>query len=355
MPIYALGGDHMREAGAELIEASTEDAVMLAGSIRKILDHKARLRRLRAWLADHPLAAHVPVDSPAANWSICELLREVQPRAKIVHLVAPQVWAWATWRVQKLRRLTNHVLCLLPFEPEWLTERGIPCTFVGHPLMDVPPIPEALFDEPRSSIRRVALLPGSRMAEIQRNWPTMLEVFLRLRREHPQLKGEVAAVHHRAAAMVRRIAQRAVPMRVWSKSIQIRVGEAEHILRWADVVMVVSGTATLQVAAHRKPMVVLYNVGWLSWNLFGRWLVETRTFSLPNLIGRLEDTEPIVPEFVPHFRGVEPIASVLERLLTDERARREQRERLSRVRGWFEGVSFAEAASNRLLEVVEKG
>ncbi len=136
VPIWAFGGGRMEAAGATLIERTTDRAVMLAGIAVQARRHQRRLAALKRWLADHPLAVHVPVDSPAANWSICRLVRRQASDASIVHLAAPQLWAWATWRVRRLRRLTDRVLCLLPFEPAWFARRGIPGVFVGHPLFD---------------------------------------------------------------------------------------------------------------------------------------------------------------------------------------------------------------------------
>ena len=134
--VWALGGPKMLAAGADLIETTTDNPAMLLGAASQARAHQQRLKRLTKWLNDHKLAALVPVDSPAANWSICKLVRKTQPAAKIIHLAAPQLWAWAPWRIKKLRRLTDHVLCLLPFEPDWFTARGVRATFVGHPLFD---------------------------------------------------------------------------------------------------------------------------------------------------------------------------------------------------------------------------
>ena len=99
----------MRRSGAELIESTTDRAMMLAGAATQAYEHLKRLGRLKKWLLDNKITAFVPTDSPAANWSICAKVRRHQPEAKVVHLVAPQLWAWAPWRVKKLRRLTDHV------------------------------------------------------------------------------------------------------------------------------------------------------------------------------------------------------------------------------------------------------
>lgn len=348
MKIWALGGPKMAAAGAELIETTTEHPVMLAGALGQAWAHRQRLKRLERWLASHPLAALVPTDSPAANWSICKLVRKRQPQARIVHLAAPQIWAWASWRIHKLRRLTDHVLCLLPFEPPWLGERGVVGTFVGHPIFehgDPPPTLPA-----GSSIQGdliLALLPGSRRGELHKNWPTMLQAFVQLRRKYPQLAGYVAAVNRPARQWLTEASQGQ------EAGLHILEGRTDEIISRADVVLAVSGTVTLQVAWHRKPMAAMYNVSRLMWNLLGRWLVSARTFALPNIIAAADGRERLVREFIPHFGAVAPIVAELDRLLSDPAARAAQRARLEEVCVHFQDRPFGQLAAAKLLEVVE--
>ena len=136
---------------------------MLGGALGQIRAHRQRVARMRQWLSTHAIDALVPVDSPAANWAMCKLTRSLHPKAKIIHLAAPQIWAWARWRIRKLRRLTDHVLCLLPFEPKWFGDRGVPCSFVGHPLyqMTTPPAAPA---SPLASSQATTLLSAPRLA-----------------------------------------------------------------------------------------------------------------------------------------------------------------------------------------------
>jgi len=136
--IYGLGGPRMEAAGAELLEHTSQHGTMFLETLRQGWSHHQRLKRVREWLGEHRITVLVPVDSPAGNWSICRTVREMQPDARIIHLVAPQIWAWAPWRIRRLRRLTDHVLCLLPFEQPWLTDRGVHATFVGHLAFDPP-------------------------------------------------------------------------------------------------------------------------------------------------------------------------------------------------------------------------
>jgi len=351
--IWALGGHKMRQAGATLLGNTTEQAVMLTGAVSQVWTHRQRLKRLKQWLADHEIAALVPVDSPAANWSICGLVRRCQPQAKIVHLVAPQLWAWAPWRIRKLRRLTDHVLCTLPFEPRWLGQRGVNATFVGHRVFnsDWSKGSTGHSDLAQRGSPTIALLPGSRVKEIQTNWPTMLNAFVQLRQQHPKLRGLVAVTNDQAAQLVRSAIGHTPALQGCPESLDIKTQYTDEVLARADVVLVVSGTATLQVAAHRKPMVVLYNVNWWTWQMLGRWLVKTRTFSLPNLIAQANGARQVVQEFVPHFGAVKPVAHALDELLGSPDKRQQQMQAYNQIAQQFAGRRFDQTAAQALIQI----
>ena len=349
--IHALGGEAMQNAGATLIEQTTEDAAMLGNAIRKAVWHRRLVRLTHRWLSEHPVIGHVPVDSPAANWAMCKAVRRRWPNAKVIHLVAPQLWAWAKWRLPKLRRATDRVMCLLPFEPDWFERHRVPAVFVGHPLFDRP-ITDHVSLEVVSRLGgggrpRIALLPGSREAEIRANWPTMLEVYRRLAEQHPHLHGVVAAVNAKGESLVRELSGSD-----WIASLQTVVGETDSALAWSDLTLAVSGTATLQVAAHHKPMVVLYNIEKWSWLLVGRHLVDTRTFSLPNLIGESVGLGRVVPEFVPHFGDADPVFEAVNQLASDPAARDGQSKVLAKVCDAFAGPRFAEVAADQVTSVL---
>lgn len=349
-PVYGLGGPDMHNAGAELIETTTDRAAMLLGAAAQARQHWLRLGRLKQWLAEHRIGALVPTDSPAANWSICAMVRKHQPHARIVHLVAPQLWAWAPWRVRKLRRLTDHVLCLLPFEPDWFSRRGVKASFVGHPLYDriAPQKSPPAQDLPVTNGPKVALLPGSRHSEVSRNWPTMLEAYKRLHAAHPGLKAVVAASDIARAHQVELMS----PMGVLPRAMRMVTGDADAVLNWADAALVVSGTATLHAAAHGTPMVVVYNVKRYEWHLVGRWVVTTRTLSLPNLIGESMGLGRIVPELMPHFGDVDALTRTVEPLLHKGEARAKQHRAFATIRERFTQQRFARAATEVLLGVV---
>jgi len=351
-PIYALGGSHMQAAGAELIETTTDKATMLAGTLGQVNQHLKRLKRLKQWLETHPIDAVIPTDSPAANWSICSLVRKQQPEAKVVHLVAPQLWAWAPWRIRKLRRLTDHVLCVQPFEPAWFGQRGVRASFVGHPLYDRIPAEKKPADPqlPQTSGPKLALLPGSRQSEIKQNWPTMQMAYRRLHASHKDLCAVVAATDEARAHQIELLS----PMGVLSRSVTMRTADADAVLNWADAALVVSGTATLHAAAHGTPMAVFYNVKRWEWHLVGRWLLNTDTMSLPNLNSQSMGLGRVVPELIPHFGDPDTLARAVEPLLRDGDARHKQLDALAKIRAAFSAMQFEKAAADKLLEVVDR-
>lgn len=349
-PIYALGGPAMQKAGAQLIETTTEHAVMLAGAAAQASQHLKRLGRLKKWLADHPIQALIPTDSPAANWSVCGAVRKTQPDAKIVHLVAPQLWAWAPWRIRKLRRLTDHVMCLFPFEPDWFESRGVRASFVSHPLYarisgERTPPGEAM---PKTKGPRLALLPGSRHSEIKHNWPTMLTAYRRLHASDNNLTAVVAATDSARAHQVELMS----PLGVLPRGVQMVVGDADAVLNWADAGMIVSGTASLHAAAHGTPMAVFYNVKRYQWHLAGRWLIQTKTMSLPNLIGESMGLGRVVPELMPHFGDPDALVRAVKPLLKDADAGRKQRDAFTQIRERFEQRRFEQAAADTMQTIL---
>ena len=356
--VYALGGPKMEAAGAELIETTTEHGKMLLGAVTEAGAHWKRLGRLKRWLKDHPVDMLIPIDSPAANWSICGLIRKQPNDPTIVHLVCPQVWAWATWRVKKLKRLTDHVLCLLPYEEAFLKDRGIPGTFVGHPLFEDEPavggldLPWGDGEEVEGErVIRLALLPGSRAKEIERNWPTMLAAYRVLAERYPSLRGVVAArtegdVAKIEAAGVKGLGEEAgeVP-----ETVVMRPGVTESVIAWSEVVLVVSGTATLQVAARRKPMVAMFNMNKQVARFVAQWIVKARTFTLPNLIGESMGLGRVIVELVPHFGEVEPVVDALEPLLVEGEARGKQLASFEKIGERFGAVGFTEVSAREIL------
>ncbi len=343
--IRAWGGPKMLAAGAELIARTGDDAVMGVPGLAKIREHKRINADIARWVAEHPVAVHVPVDSPAANFPVCAITKRAG--AKVVHLVAPQLWAWGPWRIKKLRRLTDHVLCLLPFEESWFRERGVRATFIGHPLFDHAPDTAALDDAiagwPTGN-PRVAIMPGSRPSEMQGNFTLLLAAYNRLAREHPAMRGVVAATRPEVEPVLRRLAADA--RLEWPESLSVRFGATDAVVRWCDLALVVSGTVTLQIARQHRPMVIVYKSSRLLWALVARWVIRTPFFTLPNLVAGRE----IVPELVPHFGGADPIADRAVALLESPDAAAAQKRELAAIADRFRGRHAATEAAAIIAE-----
>ena len=345
LPIYAWGGPAMQAAGAVLIERTGEDAVMGLPGLAKLLEHKRINSRIRDWISQTPgIALHVPVDSPAANFPICKIAR--RRGLEIMHLVAPQVWAWGGWRIRKLRRLTDGLLCLLPFEEPWFKERGLEATFVGHPLFDeaVPrkTLARAAADFPTGS-PRIALLPGSRPGEIARNWPMLLDAYRAIARAHPGAVGVVAATTPAVAERLRTVAEHEGG---WPGSLSCAVEATDAVIHWSELALVVSGTVTLQIARQQRPMVIVYKASPLVYTLFARWVLSTEFLTLPNLVAGRE----VVPEFVPHFGNHEPIAAEALKILDSPETASRQRGELGRIVEQFAGHHAGQEAAEKILE-----
>lgn len=346
--MYAWGGAKMEAAGAVIVERTGQNAVMGVPGLGKIIEHYQINRRIGRWLREGPLSKmdrsrgvllHVPVDSPAANFPICKLTRA--RGYKVVHLVAPQVWAWASWRIRRLKRLSNLVLCLLPFEEEWFMVRGVQAKFVGHPLFDEPlDMVEVnrraarLHDHGGEGSPKIALMPGSRPAEMMRCFPALLDAFARVRKDFPDACGVVAATSPQSAQTLRAIASEHGG---WPSGLQVVAGDTDAAVAWCDFALVVSGTVTLQIARQLKPMVAIYRPSKVIYYLIMKWLVSTRYFTLPNLIAG----QRVITEFIPHWGDGEDLAVEVLKFVRREGYAQTQREGLQAVIGKFSGKNAA--------------
>jgi lipid-A-disaccharide synthase len=341
LPIYAWGGPKMRRAGAEIIAETGHDAVVGFPGLDKILHHLRVNRDIGRWIKAHPeVRLHVPVDSPAANLPICAISRRAG--LKVVHLVAPQLWAWGSWRLKKLKRRTNLVLCLLPFEEAWFSARKVPARFIGHPLFDEALDLDTLAERARGLDRgspNIAVLPGSRPAELRRNFPVLLAAFRELKRRHPEARGLVAAT---TEAVRESLYHRANRLGGWPDGLDVRVGETDLVVRWCDLALAVSGTVTLQIARQTKPMVIIYKVNKLTYNTVGRAVINTPYLTLPNLIANQE----VVPELVPYFKGHHRVVDIADDILRSPDRMEAQRLNLRAIVSKFAGkMASADAAS----------
>lgn len=349
LELCAWGGPKMEAAGATIIEQTGSEAVMGVPGLAKIREHHQINRRIAAWLDANPVAVHVPVDSPGANFAICKLAKKRGIR--VVHLAAPQLWAWGAWRIRKLRKRTDQVLCLLPFEESWFRARDVDALFIGHPLFDQP-VDEARIARVASGLPtgtpQLALFPGSRPAEWRKNFPLMLDAFRALRTRHPTAQGVVVATTPRVESLLRTMA--GDELGGWPDGLDTIAGQTDAAVSWCDLALVVSGTVTLQIAKQHKPMVIFYKSNPFAYALLGWWLLVTEFFTLPNLVAGKE----IVPELVPHFGDAAAIIEAADTLITSPQAAKAQQDALAAMVDQFKGKRASELAADAILTMARR-
>ncbi len=321
--LFGLGGPRMREAGVELVADSSEVAVVgITEFVRRVPAGWRVLRRLvRESAARRPVLA-VMLDSPALH---LRLARRLKPQGvRNVYFICPQFWAWRPWRVRLVRRRFVRALCIFPFEEKFYRDAGVAVDFVGHPLVDEvrPRMSRAEFAaryglHPERPI--VALLPGSRPAEVGHNLPPILAACHLLARERPYQFALVAAPGLTPGQLAEHTR--------CEVAVHLVEGATYDALAEADVAIVSSGTATVEAAILGTPMVVVYRVSGTT-AFFARHLVRAPFFAMPNLIaGRRVVPELIQEEFTPAR-----VAEEGERLLASPAAREQMKRDLADVR-----------------------
>jgi lipid-A-disaccharide synthase len=307
--LFGLGGREMESAGVTLLAQTTQEAKMGLGAISEIKRIKRLVDMVALWIEEHRPDVVVAVDSPAANWPVCKVAKQYQ--CKVVHLAAPQLWAWAPWRIKKMKRLSDHVMCLLPFEPKWFETRGMPATFIGHPAMGTYETTELALPNGDPNI---VLLPGSRESEIVKNLPMQQTILRRICQEFPQTEAVIACRSEDVARV-----------QPYACGLQIVADQLPSVLEWADLALNVSGTVSLHVMRHSTPMIGMYKTNMLS-RLAAKVVLNTPYRLLPNLIAG----KHIVPEFIPCGNIAGQIGDLAVALLGDEAEMNEMRSQLQK-------------------------
>jgi lipid-A-disaccharide synthase len=301
---FGVAGRKMEVAGCEVWEPSESLAVMGLFEILRDLPRLLRLRRRiqREFLGSRP-DVFVGIDAPEFNLGLARELRTAG--IPTVQYVSPQVWAWRQKRVHSIHRSVDLVLCLLPFEKRFYDNRGVAAEFVGHPLADAIPLrvdraqARATLNLP-SDAKVVALLPGSRRGEVTRLAADFAATARWLAKERPDLKFIAPMASSATMEIFAQALRRSAP----EVPVRLIDGQAQSALIAADVVLVASGTASLEAALCKRPMVVVYRLGAMSaWLIRRMNLVKSKFFSQPNLLAdrRLVGEyfqEQIVPESI---------------------------------------------------------
>jgi lipid-A-disaccharide synthase len=279
---FGIGGPKMAAHGFQAWWP--HDKLAVRGYV-EVLRHYREISGIRSQLGDRLLLerpdAFIGVDAPDFNLGLEARLKACGIKA--IHFVSPSIWAWRGERVKKMHAAVDHVLCLFPFEPELYAAQGIAATYVGHPLADAIPL-----EVPRRASRAalgladddpvVALLPGSRRSEIKYIAPRIVAAAAELHGRRPDTRFVLPV-----APGLRDLVEPIVRQQAVGVDVTLLDGRSHEALAACDVAIVASGTATLEAALFKRPMVITYNMNELSWQLMKRMKYQPWV-GLPNIL-----------------------------------------------------------------------
>ncbi len=338
--VAGIAGPRLVEAGVGAIYPSEKLAV---NGYVEVLRHLPELlwirsRITRYFLHERP-RVFVGIDAPDFNFTLETKLR--QAGIPTVHFVSPSIWAWRPERIHRIGNAVSHMLVVFPFEEQIYRDAGIPVSYVGHPLADVIPL------EPDTAAARtelglesgpvVALLPGSRLSEVARHARLMLDAAVRIRQQHADAQFVLPAATEAAGRLVRQ------EMQGLELPLRILEGQSHTALAACDVALVASGTATLETALFKKPMVITYRVPALTAYLM-RKKALLPWIGLPNILAR----NFVVPERVQEAATSENLANDALAWLADAPRREAVVETFRAMH-----VSLRQNASARIAEALE--
>lgn len=357
------GGPQMAAAGCQLHADLTALAVMwflrTLLSLHRFFDLVSRADR---YFRHHRPDAVVLIDYPGFNWWIAR--RAKAHGIPVFYYVPPQIWGWARWRVKKMRRLVDHVLCCLPFEAEWFRRHGCNATLVGHPFFDEverQAVDEAFLAQHRQAEGPlVVILPGSRTQELTSNLKWFLKAAAHLRAAIPAVRLAIAAFKpHQAELARRQVAASGLP-------IEVHAGKTPELMRAADCCMAVSGSVSMELLVHTKPTVILYWISPLAYWV-QRMFRKVRFITLVNLLNAddpfVEDTTPfdpsqedadrvLFPEYLTYEDKSDLIAAHVIQWLTDPASRQQRVEQLSRLKAEVAQQGASQRAAEAILAVL---
>jgi lipid-A-disaccharide synthase len=311
--MHGIGGPHMMEHG--FVSDWPMDKLAVRG-IFEVLMHYREISGIRKQLCQRLLAekpdVFIGVDAPDFNLDL--EIRLKQAGIPTIHYISPSIWAWRGGRINKIAQAVSHMLVVFPFEEEIYRKAGIPATYVGHPLAQVIPMePDMAAARNELGIEQgatvVAMLPGSRISEIKYNTEAFIATAKILCKRDPQLQILVPMVGEKQRAYYIKLV---VAARLDGVPVLLVNGKSHTVIAAANVVLVASGTASLEVALFKKPMVIAYKMMEASWQIL-KHMGYQPWIGLPNILAE----EFVVPEFLQSAATPEAMANALWQQLND--------------------------------------
>jgi len=310
---FGVSGPLMQAAGCECMDDFTSESAMLLGALRLAKRAHKLTRRVRKLLRAGNTDLAILVDSPALHLSMAKHAKAAG--CPVLYYIAPQLWAWAPWRIRQLRRRIDRLAAILPFEEQYFQSRGVNARYVGHPLIEqlakIEPSVQAVQALKNLGNPLIACLPGSRRHVVEEVLPGQIQVAQSIAAEYPKAAFGFSAANEGAGEIIKPALDKA------DINSHMIVDRNSELLSAADLCLCASGTATLELAYYKVPMVVMYNGSKWGYRLVGRWLINTPYLSLVNILAG----KKIVPEFMPYYTSTRPIANEALDLLADKQRR----------------------------------
>jgi len=329
MRCSGFGGPLMAREGCEIQFQLTNLAVMgITAVIPHIWKFYSLVKQARTFFKQEKPDAVVLVDFPGFNWWIARAAKKAG--IPVFYYLPPQIWAWGSWRLQRLKKLTDHVLCPLPFERDWYIERGLQVDYVGHPFFDE--VAEKHLDTDFMLQRRgeseqiIGLLPGSRDKEVLNNFPEMLKVVKSLHQKHPEARFLTACYKQTHLEFCRQLMLQEGDQ----PPIQFFVDKTPEIIEIADCCLMVSGSVSLEMLARTTPACVIYKCSPAFYKL-ANLLIKLDSVTLPNLMtGR--KLLPEIPIVGVDNHNLQIITNILDGWLSDRDLLTLSKKQLAEVR-----------------------
>lgn len=303
-----IGGANMEKAGCHLIENPVSRSAMLHKAFAEIGYFYGILKKIKKYFKTNKPDLVVVCDSPAFNFHVAKAAKKNS--VKTFFYVAPQLWAWAPWRIRKLKKCCDKLACILPFEPKWFGDRGLQAEFVGNPLLagkyDLIERAEKSYQDYDPQSCKIALIPGSRRHEIESIWPAMCQISLKLKEKYKNTVFTAVAFNDETREKL----QNSKPADL---QCDFTIASVRQTAEKSDFTFVTSGSACLEVASAGSPMCIMYQANKYLWHMIGKWLVRTKNLSLVNILAGRE----LVPEFMPYFDSIDPIFKAADNCISD--------------------------------------
>src|SRR6266436_3822427 len=342
------GGPQMQEMAGKRFKNWISDAAVLGlwEVLRKYGYFREQFHQMVKEILESNPDALLLIDYPGFNLRLARALRRQSRRQKIIYYISPQVWAWNRGRIKRMARSIDLVLCIFPFEADLYNESGLRGIFVGHPMIER--LQARKLDVERDP-NLIGLFPGSRLREVRKIFPVMIETARLLLQTKPTLRFEVAAAAEELVEEMS-LAIGALDQLHDGQIIQIRVGETAQIMQRAWAGIVASGSATLEAAYFRMPFVLIYKVAWPTY-LAARLVVDVKYLGMPNLLAGRE----VVPEFIQHQAKPGAIAKRARRLMEDACAREQMISEFDAIMAKLGGGGASEKAAQAIMEELKEG